>query len=93
MNNDKPYYEGFFAVRFEVGGIRITAITQEQYQTLENAVAEVNIPHNTEDAGYCMIAMLIDLPADQPAIGEMIILTSLVADVVQNNPDHFKRVG
>ena len=93
MNNDKPYYEGFFAVRFEVGGIRITAITQEQYQTLENAVAECNIPLNLEDRDYCMIAMLIDLPADQPAIGAMLMLKSVVADVVQNNPDHFKRVG
>lgn len=93
MSNDKPYYEGFFAVQIAVDGIRAIPITEEQYRSVENAVAEVNIPLNLEDADYCMIAMLIDLPNDHIAIGEMLLLKAVVADVVRDHADHFKRVG
>jgi hypothetical protein len=93
VSNDKPYYEGFFAAQLTVGGVIVTPITDEQYGTLENAVAEVNIPLNLDDAGYCMIAMLIDLPNDYPAVLEAIVLQAIVGDVVRQNSDHFKLVG
>lgn len=90
---ERPYYEGFFAVQFVAAGVLISPITQEQYYALENTVAEVNIPLNLRDEDYCMIAMLIDLPNDQIAIAEILQLQEIVADVVGDQRDHFKRVG
>jgi hypothetical protein len=93
MSNDKPYYEGFFAVQIDVAGVFVTPLTQEQYRAIENVVAEVNIPLNLTDADYCMIAMLIDLPNDHLAFGEMLLLKAVVSDVVHDHRDHFQKVG
>lgn len=43
--------------------------------------AEVNIPMNLPDADYCYVCYLVEVPAWQPAIIEMLTLKAMIADI------------
>jgi len=92
-DKELPYFEGFFCVVMVEDAIITMPINQDQYRLLEWKVAECNIPLKTDNATYCMIAMLPHLDASTPAIAEMFLLQAVMPDVVEQFRDHFHEVS
>jgi hypothetical protein len=86
----KPYLEAFFIGMHEPNNMGVYPISQAVYHALENVAAEVNIPFKDETADYCMVVMILNLEANQPAIMEMMTISAGAAALVNEFRSLFK---
>lgn len=90
MQPEKPYFEAFFIGVATNSGVGVFPISQDVYHALEGVVAEVAIPCNLPDAGYCFVVMLVYLPNHEPAIFEMMNLQDNAESIVHEFRSFFK---
>jgi len=88
--SEKPVLEAKFAVSFSDEGMHINPITDWLYKSLVGHCAECSIPYHTDDAIYGALCMMVDVPADMPAIMQMLAVQDLMPDIVADYRPYFE---